>query len=60
MVQHSPSVQMYDVPGDLLQPEPQEDNPDVRVSQADEDKRIEPSNEFYDGEKDNDKENTDA
>lgn len=57
MVQHSPSVQMHDVPGNLLQPEAQEDNPDVRLSQADEDKRIEPANEFYDGEKDNDKEN---
>lgn len=57
MVQHSPSVQMHDVPGDLLQPEQQEENPDMRQSQAEEDKRIEPANEFYDGEKDNDKEN---
>lgn len=61
MVQHSPSVQMHDVPGDLLkQDNEEEDNPDVRVSQADEDKRIEPANEFYDGDKDNDKENMDT
>lgn len=60
MVQHSPSVQMHDVPGDILQQEPQEDNPDVRISQADEDKRVEPANEFYDGEKDNDKENVET
>lgn len=51
---------MHDVPGDILQQEPQEDNPDVRISQADEDKRVEPANEFYDGEKDNDKENVET
>lgn len=60
MCQHSPSVQMHDVPGDAV-PEDEkikeDDDPDVRISQDLEDKIVEAKNEFYDGDKDNDKEN---
>lgn len=59
MVQHSPSVQMHDIPGDAF---PSQDSalldeldPDVRVSQMEEDRRVEPANEYYDGDKDQDK-----
>ncbi|XP_060072276.1 histone deacetylase 3-like [Ylistrum balloti] len=55
---NSPSVQMQDVPPDLLSLENTEElDPDIRNHQDSVDKRIEPPNEFYDGEKDNDKEN---
>jgi histone deacetylase 3 len=60
MIQHSPSVQMQDVPGDLL-PSSQDSalmedlDPDTRLSQAEEDRRVEPPNEFYDGDTDQDK-----
>ncbi|XP_014253929.1 histone deacetylase 3 [Cimex lectularius] len=59
MLQHAPSVQMKDIPGDLV---PSDDSavlddldPDVRMSQAEEDMLVEPANEFYNGEKDQDK-----
>ncbi|XP_037793240.1 histone deacetylase 3-like [Penaeus monodon] len=56
MVQHAPSVQMQDVPGDGLSiKEEEEIDPDSRLHISEEDKRVEPENEFYDGEKDNDK-----
>lgn len=58
MCQHSPSVQMHDVPGDaILEDEKikEGEDPDVRISQELEDKIVEPKNEFYDGDKDNDK-----
>jgi histone deacetylase 3 len=59
MCQHSPSVQMHDVPGDVFPSQDggihDETDPDIRVSQADEDRRVEPTNEFYDGDKDQDK-----
>jgi hypothetical protein len=29
-----------------------EDDPDIRTTEAEEDRRIEPDNEFYDGDKD--------
>ncbi|GFS01591.1 histone deacetylase [Elysia marginata] len=58
MLTAAPSVQMQDIPSDLLSLEnTEEPDPDVRNSVDDIDKRIEPSNEFYDGDKDNDKEN---
>ncbi|XP_059162843.1 histone deacetylase 3-like [Physella acuta] len=58
MLTHAPSVQMQDIPSDLLSLEnTEETDPDVRNSTDDLDKRIEPNNEFYDGDKDNDKEN---
>lgn len=54
---HSPSVQMQDIPPDLINLDNLDDlDPDVRNHQEDVDKRVEPLNEFYDGEKDNDKE----
>ncbi|KAK6179259.1 histone deacetylase 3 [Patella vulgata] len=54
---HAPSVQIQDVPPDLLSLEnTEETDPDVRNHQDEVDKRVEPANEFYDGEKDNDKE----
>ncbi len=59
MVQHSPSVQMHNTPGDLL---PNMENamiddldPDVRAPQVEEDKKVDPANEFYDDEQDQDK-----
>lgn len=59
MCQHAPSVQMYDRPEDGLPSEDErmqdEPDPNVRISQADEDRMIEPRNEFYDGDRDNDK-----
>lgn len=55
---HSPSVQMQDIPPDLLSLEnTEEQDPDVHNHQDEVDKRVEPPNEFYDGDKDNDKEN---
>ncbi|CAG2204129.1 HDAC3 [Mytilus edulis] len=52
----SPSVQMQDVPSDLLSLENTEElDPDIRNHQDENDKRVEANNEFYDGEKDNDK-----
>ncbi|KAK3786964.1 hypothetical protein RRG08_037428 [Elysia crispata] len=58
MLTAAPSVQMQDIPSDLLSLEnTEEPDPDVRNSVEDIDKRIEASNEFYDGDKDNDKEN---
>lgn len=49
---------MQDVPGDaFLEDEKfkEESDPDVRISQDDADKIVEAKNEFYDGDKDNDK-----
>lgn len=59
MCQHSPSVQMHDVPGPALTEDEkikEEEDSDIRISQELEDKIVEPKNEFYDGDKDNDKE----
>lgn len=59
MVQHSPSVQMHNTPGDLLLNDDtamiDDLDPDIRVSQLEEDKKIDPPNEFYDDEQDQDK-----
>lgn len=58
MCQHSPSVQMHDVPGPAIQEDEkikEEEDSDVRISQEMEDKMVEAKNEFYDGDKDNDK-----
>jgi histone deacetylase 1/2 len=53
---HAPSVQMQQVPPDLyLIDDPEEPNPDVRISQKEEDKMIFKENEFYADEKDQDK-----
>lgn len=55
---------MQDVPGDLLATQERdailkdEADPDVRINQIDEDKMVEPSMEFYDGDKDQDKPDT--
>jgi len=58
-LQHAPSVQLQDVPPDLInlddlegEPDP---NPDVRNAEEEENKRIQPANEYFDSEKDNDK-----
>ena len=49
------SVQLQDVPPDALSLDNIEEyNPDERINQNEEDRRIEPANEFYDGEKDQD------
>ncbi|XP_026740888.1 histone deacetylase 3 [Trichoplusia ni] len=58
MCQHSPAVQMTHVPGDFFPEEyriKDEPDPDVRISQEEADKMVEPKNEFYEDEKDNDK-----
>lgn len=58
MCQHSPSVQMHDVPGDAITEDDKikdEEDPDIRISQELEDKIVEAKNEFFDGDKDNDK-----
>ncbi|CAE1268285.1 HDAC3 [Acanthosepion pharaonis] len=55
-VAHAPSVQMQDVGPDFAGFEMKNElDPDVRNHQDEIDRRIEPANEFYDGEKDNDK-----
>ncbi|XP_018019522.1 histone deacetylase 3 [Hyalella azteca] len=56
MIQHAPSVQMQEVPADGLRLgewQPERD-PNERLHLRDEDARVEPDNEYYDGEKDND------
>lgn len=59
MCQHSPSVQMFDIPADALPDEKDrmtdEPDPDVRMSQREIDNIIDKNNEFYDDENDNDK-----
>ncbi|XP_026754881.2 histone deacetylase 3 [Galleria mellonella] len=58
MCQHSPAVQMTHVPGDFFPEEfkiKEEPDPDVRISKEEADMMVEPKNEFYDDEKDNDK-----
>lgn len=59
MCQHAPSVQMFNIPEDAIEPEENrkkdESDPDVRISQSDEDRMIEAKNEFFDGDQDNDK-----
>lgn len=53
----SPSVQMQDIPPDVINLDNLDDlDPDVRNHQDDVDKRVDAANEYYDGEKDNDKE----
>lgn len=58
MCQMAPSVQMFDIPEDAL-PEDgrmhEDPDPDVRMTQSDEDKAVEAKNEYYDGDQDNDK-----
>ncbi|KAF9414803.1 hypothetical protein HW555_007383 [Spodoptera exigua] len=59
MCQHSPAVQMTHVPGDFFPEEyriKDEPDPDVRISQEEADKMVDAKNEFYEDEKDNDKE----
>ncbi|KAL5017145.1 hypothetical protein ScPMuIL_006734 [Solemya velum] len=52
---HAPSVQMQDVPPDLLSLDnTNEGDPDVTNTEEDMDKRVEPANEYFDGDKDND------
>jgi len=60
MVQHSPSVQIQNVPGDALPTEEfnaialDEVDPDVRQSQVELDRRVDAPNEFYQDDKDQD------
>ncbi|XP_035699197.1 histone deacetylase 3-like isoform X2 [Branchiostoma floridae] len=55
---HAPSVQMHDIPPDLFSLEVvEEPDPDIRESVQDQDNRIEPANEYYDGDKDQDRDN---
>lgn len=63
MCQHAPAVQMFAIPEDAFELDSREDedkiDKDVRVSQADEDKMVEAKNEFFDGDQDNDKNESD-
>ncbi|XP_064626135.1 histone deacetylase 3-like isoform X2 [Lineus longissimus] len=55
---HAPSVQMQDIPQDLLSFENiEEPDPDVRNHDGEISTRPEAANEFFDGDRDNDKEN---
>ncbi|XP_059048870.1 histone deacetylase 3 [Achroia grisella] len=61
MCQHSPAVQMTHVPGDFFPDEykiKDELDPDIRICKEEADMMVEPKNEFYDDEKDNDKDST--
>ncbi|XP_011407649.1 PREDICTED: histone deacetylase 3-like [Amphimedon queenslandica] len=52
---HSPSVQMHQVPPDMLSMEvPEEPSLDVRETQHETDSRVEHSAEYYDSDKDQD------
>lgn len=59
MCQHAPSVQMFERPEDGLPSEDErmqdEPDPNVRISQSEEDRMVEPANEFYSGDQDNDR-----
>ena len=57
MLQHSPSVQMANVPPDAINDDDKlmTEDPDVRINQEQEDRMVEAKNEFYDGDKDQDK-----
>jgi histone deacetylase 3 len=63
MCQHSPSVQMFDIPADSLPDEKDrnldEPDGDVRMNQSDIDNLIDKNNEFYDDDNDNDKNEND-
>ncbi|ODM95606.1 Histone deacetylase 3 [Orchesella cincta] len=53
LLAHAPSVQMHDVPPDALNLDNIEElNPDERMSQLEEDKRIDNASEYYDGDND--------
>jgi histone deacetylase 3 len=53
---HSPSVQMQDIPSDMIDLDNLDElDPDTRTNQDDIDRQVEPANEFYDGDRDNDK-----
>ncbi|KAL1457219.1 hypothetical protein WDU94_001874 [Cyamophila willieti] len=58
MVAFSPSVQMQDMVGDVFTRDMgavlDELDPDTKQSQVEEDKRVDPANEFYDGDEDQD------
>ncbi|XP_014674421.1 PREDICTED: LOW QUALITY PROTEIN: histone deacetylase 3-like [Priapulus caudatus] len=57
MIEHAPSVQMQDVPHDVLDLEnTEEPDPEVSNHQNDIDARVDAPNEFYDGDKDQDRE----
>lgn len=61
---HAPSVQMQDVPPDFfdlkLEEEMKEPDPDIRMMPQDNEVKVEPPNDFYDGDKDQDPENEQA
>eukprot|EP00823_Brevimastigomonas_motovehiculus_P006427 TRINITY_DN5316_c0_g1_i1.p1 TRINITY_DN5316_c0_g1~~TRINITY_DN5316_c0_g1_i1.p1 ORF type:complete len:518 (+),score=143.97 TRINITY_DN5316_c0_g1_i1:58-1611(+) len=55
VLEHAPSVQMQQVPPDYyIMDDPEEPNPDIRISQKDEDKMVIKDNEMYSDEKDQD------
>lgn len=59
MCQHSPAVQMSHVPGDFFPEEyklKEDLDPDVRISQEEADKTVDAKNEFFEDDKDNEKE----
>ncbi|XP_040563550.1 histone deacetylase 3 [Lepeophtheirus salmonis] len=57
LIQHSPSVQMQDVPGPMIPLDHDnldELDPDIRNHELEEERRVEQENEFYDHDKDQD------
>jgi len=55
-IEHAPSVQMHQIPPDMyLVEDMEEDNPEVRFSQKEQDKYVQPDNEFYADDKDQDR-----
>ncbi len=59
-LEHSPSVQMHQVPPDFYLRDDSDDDkdPDVRISQRDEDKMVAKENEYYDDDRDQDMSST--
>ncbi|KAI0218009.1 Histone deacetylase 3 [Lamellibrachia satsuma] len=56
---HAPSVQMHDVPPDLISLDNVEEmDPDTRNQPEEVERRVEPESEFFDGEKDHDKDDS--
>lgn len=59
MVEFAPSVQMQHTPPDHIKESSKESvkekDPDVRMTEEEEDEMVEPKSEFFDGDKDNDK-----
>lgn len=58
MCEHSPAVQMFDIPANAFPDErernTEEPDPEIRMSQSDVDGMVDKNNEYYDDDNDND------